>query len=494
MASTAQSWVPSNEQKRFIRQYGDALASQDAALFMGAGVSRAAGFVDWKSLLREITDELGLDIDRETDLVALAQFHVNQRGTRAKINQVLIDELMKEAVLTPIHEVVSRLPVDTVWTTNYDELIERSFEAAGKMIDVKRTIPNLAQQRRGRNVTLYKMHGCVTLPDEAVLTKDDYEGYDKKRSLFSDSLKGDLIEKTFLFLGFSFTDPNIEQILGRVRTLLGTNQREHFCVMRRPSRPPGLKGKQKADFEYELRKSEHQSTDLRRFGIQTLWINEYSHLVPLLRALAAYVDRSAVFVSGAAVDPTPLGEARLKSLTHNIGERLIERGYRLVSGFGIGIGEQVVIGSLRSLYHQSAGRDQDRVLVRPFPRAAKNNHQTVTNTRHREDLLSRVGVVVVIAGNKVDGLGGTKFSSGVSEEVEIAMRMHKYIIPIGVTGHIALELWGKAILDTERYLPGLSVNKQLQVLGDSSASEDAILDALFFILNEAQRATSLKAI
>lgn len=485
-------WAPSPEHKRFIRLYGDALTNRDAGLFVGAGVSRAAGFVDWRSLLREIAEELGLDVDRETDLVALTQFHVNQRGTRARINQVLIDELTRGATLTPIHQVVARLPVDTVWTTNYDELVERSFEAAGKTVDVKRTIPNLAQIRRGKDVTLYKMHGCVSQPEDAVLTKDDYEGYDRKRSLFSDSLKGDLIEKTFLFLGFSFTDPNIDQILARVRTLLGTNQREHFCVMRRPPRPARLQGKQKADFEYEQRKADHQSADLRRFGIQTLWIDEYEHLEPLLRALAAYVDRSSVFVAGAAADPAPLGSSRLEGLSRELGQRLVRHGFRLVSGFGLGIGEQVVLGALRALYFESAGRHDDGVLIRPFPRAADQAMQSAANARHREDLISRVGSIVVVAGNKPDGSGGVRPSEGVIQEVEIARRLGKFIIPIGATGHVARQIWSQVSANPQGYLPNLNVGAHLQTLGDDSASDAAILDAVLAILHAAERASAMK--
>jgi len=479
-------WSPTDEQKRFIRQYGKALAHRDAALFIGAGVSRAAGYVDWKSLLRGIARDLGLDVDRETDLVALTQFHVNQRGTRATINQELMDELTKGVTATPIHQIVARLPVDTIWTTNYDELLERSFEAAGKWVDVKRTIANLAQVRRGKDLTLYKMHGCVSQPEDAVLTKDDYEGYERKRSLYSDSLKGDLIERTFLFLGFSFTDPNIEQILARVRTLLGANQREHFCVMRRSPRPAGLKGKQKADFEYEQRKADHQSTDLRRFGIQTLWIEEYEHLEPLLRALAAYVDRSSVFVAGSAEDHAPLGQVRLESLARRVGARLVDEGFRLVSGFGQGIGEHVVLGALRALYHQSVGRDEDRVLIRPFPRASDPNLQSAANRRHREDLISRVGTVIVLAGNRSDGSGGISLSQGVREEVDIAHRLGKHVIPLGVTGHVAAELWQQAIANPPSFLPGLDVGKPLGVLGDNSASEDAIVDATFAILKAVQ--------
>jgi hypothetical protein len=481
------NWVATAEQKRFIRKYGDALRSRDAALFIGAGVSRAAGFVDWRALLRELAADLQLDVDRESDLVALAQFHLNHRGTRAGINQALIDGLTNGAVLTPLHEVLARLPVDTVWTTNYDQLLEQAFQAAGKSVDVKLTIQNLAQLRRGKDVTLYKMHGCVTQPHDAVLTKDDYERYADKRTLFSDSLKGDLIEKTLLFLGFSFTDPNIEQILARVRGHLGANQRDHYCVMRRRPRSPDLAGAALAEFEYEARKAEYQSADLQRFGIQSIWIDEYEHLTSLLQALAAYTNRDSVFVAGAAADAAPLGQARLDSIARRIGQRLITENYRLVSGFGVGIGEHVALGAFRALFGRPDPRDPDRVVIRPFPAPGGPGQQAATYTRHREDLLSRAGAVIVIAGNKASDTGGIQRSNGVVEEVKIAQALGKIIIPLGMTGHVAADVWGRAMSDPAAFLPGLDVQQYLGVLGDATASDDTLIDAVFAILESGRQ-------
>jgi hypothetical protein len=69
-------------------------------------------------------------------------------------------------------------------------------------------------------VNVYKMHGDIDRPDEAILTKDDYESYHVKMQPFLNALSGDLISKTFLFLGFSFTDPNLDYILSRGRIAL----------------------------------------------------------------------------------------------------------------------------------------------------------------------------------------------------------------------------------------------------------------------------------
>jgi SIR2-like domain len=81
------------------------------------------------------------------------------------------------------------------------------------------TSENLSYSVPGSDATVYKMHGDCSLPHDAVLTKDDYEGYDQKRELFSTALRGDLVSKTFLFIGFSFDDPNLSQILSKIRIL-----------------------------------------------------------------------------------------------------------------------------------------------------------------------------------------------------------------------------------------------------------------------------------
>lgn len=49
----------------FINRYVKEIKEHNAAVFLGAGFSKSSGFVDWKSLLKGIADELGLDIEKE---------------------------------------------------------------------------------------------------------------------------------------------------------------------------------------------------------------------------------------------------------------------------------------------------------------------------------------------------------------------------------------------------------------------------------------------
>ncbi len=184
--------------------YQKALDEGVAAAFVGAGLSVPAGFVDWKELLREIAAELDLNVDEESDLIALAQYHYNQARSRGRINQKLIEEYTKGATPTENHHLLATLPLSAVWTTNYDHLIEDAFHAAQKRVDKKVAQADFALTKPKRDVVVYKMHGDIDRPDDAVLTKADYEQYDDKRHLFSLQLKGDLLSKTLLFLGLSF--------------------------------------------------------------------------------------------------------------------------------------------------------------------------------------------------------------------------------------------------------------------------------------------------
>ena len=76
----------------FIREYTRALVEGYAAVFAGAGLSRASGFVNWKELIEPLARDIGLDIEKEHDLVAIAQYYKNERSGRAGINQRILNE------------------------------------------------------------------------------------------------------------------------------------------------------------------------------------------------------------------------------------------------------------------------------------------------------------------------------------------------------------------------------------------------------------------
>ena len=129
----------------FIKNYLKALNNGDAAVFAGAGLSASSGCVNWKQLLKEIAEELELDIEKESDLVAVAQYYYNRSGNnRARLNEIIKDAFQTGKLPNDNHHILARLPISTYWTTNYDKLIEKSLENNGKICDVKVCCANLS--------------------------------------------------------------------------------------------------------------------------------------------------------------------------------------------------------------------------------------------------------------------------------------------------------------------------------------------------------------
>lgn len=467
----------------FVRTFSKEVEEGNAAVFVGAGLSRPAGFVDWRMLLKSMAEEIGLDVEKETNLVALAQYYCNERfGNRSDISRVMLEEFTKDAEITPNHRILARLPIFTYWTTNYDPLIERSLEEAGKKPDVKYTIAHLALSLPRRDAVVYKMHGDISDPGKTILIKDDYERYHLTGQAFITGLTGDLISKTFLFLGFSFSDPNIDYVLSRIRASYAENMRTHYCFMKR------LDEKDFPDPETLAYKSRQQAffiDDLKRFNIQTLLLADYGQITEVLGRIERAYKSKSVLISGAAHEwGQDWQAARAPTLIRGLGKTLIDKGYRIVSGFGYGVGSAVITGALERIYSTKRSRVDDQLVLRPFPQeAVADTSWPELLKRYRSDLADYAGAAIFLFGNKLRD-GQVVLSDGVAQEFEIAREKGLALIPIGATGFMAKQLWDKVMADPAAYYPRDTgkYKELLGILGDPKAEPQALIDAVLAML------------
>ena len=471
----------------FLANYPKALKAGNAAIFAGAGLSQAAGFVNWRELLREIAQSIGLDVDQEHDLIAVAQYHVNQLGGRGMINQHLVELFTAHSTMTENHRILARLPLGTYWTTNYDRLLESAVEAAGRRADVKTTSESMATTRPNADAVVYKMHGDISAPEKAVLTKDDYERYNVYRQLFSTTLQGDLVSKTFLFVGFSFDDPNLEYILSRIRVLLGENQRPHYCILRRPRRSDFERAGRTAEevnraLAYAETKQEHRIADLRRFAIHAVLIDEYSEITDLLLRVEARYLRQKVMISGSAVTFAPQSHDEGRRFVQHLGRRLAES-FQIVSGFGVEIGTCVLNGVLEYLDATGDHRLDNHIVLRPFPQSAPDPTSLKQRwTKYRESMIPLAGIALFLYGNRNEGTQIVP-AEGVREEFEIAVAHGLKVVPVGATEYVARELWNKVMGDFGTYYPDMPhLKARFEALGKSGSPENELVDEIIDLL------------
>lgn len=465
------------ETEQFIKDFLKEIEENNAAIFAGAGLSVASGYVDWKTLLKDFAEELDLDISKEQDLISLAQYHLNKNANnRHTLNQKIANEFHHGKKPNSNHEILARLPISTYWTTNYDKLIEKSLDNVGKIVDVKYTKQHLAKTIHGRDVILYKMHGDVDHPDEAIISKDQYEKYFKSHGAFINTLSGDLISKTFLFIGFSFTDPNLEYILSRIRVSFQENQRKHYCFFREVMQESGEAIK---DYEYRKTKQALAINDLLRFNIHVLLIKKYSEITEILREIETRFKRKTVYISGSAHEYGEWEVEKAEKFISNLSKELIRNNFNIVSGFGLGVGSHVINGVLEEVYINKNEKLKSQLLLRPFPQGVKGQE---TWHAYRNDMISYAGISIFIFGNKILN-GNIVLADGVKKEFDISKEQNTILVPIGATGFMAKELWNEVFTNYKKHFGSDVCLDIFKELGNEKNTPEQLIEQLIKFLN-----------
>jgi hypothetical protein len=473
----------------FIREYTRELHNKNAAVFAGAGLSVASGYVDWAGLLSEIVQDLGLDPKKEHDLVTIAQYHCNQAGgNKAHLTQTIFNHFAPAKTPTVNHRILARLPIFTYWTTNYDKLIERALEDAKKVPDVKYALKQLSVTRPDRDVVVYKMHGDIDHPADAVISRDEYESYPLSMGPFVSALRGDLVEKTFLFLGFSFTDPNIDYILSRVRVQYEKHQRQHYCIQRTVAK---ASGESDDDFKHRELKQHYFIRDLKRFGIQTALVGEYTEITQLLSTIAAKYKKSSIFISGAAEEYGAWSRSDAENFIHKLSHQIAQKKNRVITGFGVGVGSAVINGALAYLNEAGKTISDEDLVMRPFPQVATGTATLAEQwTEYRKAMLDYAGVAIFIFGNKRSPVGDIVLSNGMREEFELCIQNGIRPLPVGATGFMAGELWKEMAADLSKFYPGETSDfvTDFRRLGDASKSPDELRATIQRLIERLQKA------
>lgn len=201
------------------------IISGDCILFLGSGATREAKGPVGSELgeflahkfqkkdistedLRTFVDILASDIDRED------------------IDKTIVEILLKIRP-SEAHLMLPYFCWQSIFTTNYDRLIELAYDT---FFQLKEAHPlqdlNVVLKTQDQSplinrsiVSLYKLHGCISAiscGSPLVLTSGDYRSTQKKRRRMIKSLKSLAHEYAIVFMGFSFADQYLLDMLEEI--------------------------------------------------------------------------------------------------------------------------------------------------------------------------------------------------------------------------------------------------------------------------------------
>ena len=107
-----------------------------------------------------------------------------------------------------------------VITTNYDSFIEEHFVGYTKYVGQKELIFSAIQGV----AEIYKIHGSVEMPESLVINEKDYLDFEKKSAYLAAKLLTIFMEYPIIFMGYSISDSNIQNIIKKIVDCLDSEQ------------------------------------------------------------------------------------------------------------------------------------------------------------------------------------------------------------------------------------------------------------------------------
>lgn len=290
-------------------------------LFIGSGVSYNSGFKSWDGLVElfdkviEYSTEEGKKYNT-SELLRIPQYLYNENPEKYfEILDNNFGHLPKKT--NPIIDALLKLEPKHIITTNYDELIEMSLNKNG--IYGKGTDDNLAMYHivrsdkdligASKSNFLIKMHGDLNEKGNIVLKEDDYLRYSETHILIETFIKSLLIDHSFIFVGYSLSDYNLQLIMSWVDNIMKKYdsdlifpRKKHFFVNPKPQKLSIFEKKYFGEKNIEIVEfSDHNDykelnenyDDLIGVGRNLLQITEYiaekkskvNSLKPIMKAL-----------------------------------------------------------------------------------------------------------------------------------------------------------------------------------------------------------------
>ena len=384
------------------------------------------------------------------DLTEIAQYYEDKFG-RQGLNSLVFNEFDKIPKNNENINWLSKMPISEYWTTNYDHVIEQAIKKQGKSYQKLVKKEDFKYHKIGREVAIYKMHGDKDSPDDVVLTKEDYQNYDIDRGIFTRMLSVELIRKSFVFIGFSFNDPNLERILSIAKqTLQGKAPQTHYCFMRKVQLIDYLNEHNRLEIqniEKYIRDNNYQilrCNSMVKYGIQTILINDYDEITLMLKHLYNKYITNNVFISGGInpanlsdygtfkmVNDTNLNLNSAESFLTMLGRDLVDNGFHIYTGFGAGVGNYVLAGVLQSNKNRLNGEViNDDIHISSMMSVMDLEKKN----RIRRKMIEQCSSSIIV-------FGYGKKDSGTYQEYHIAKDDNKYIIPVKKTGFAAKEIY-----------------------------------------------------
>jgi len=196
--------------------------------------------------------------------------------------------------------------------------------------------------------------------------------------------------------------------------------------------------------------------------------------------------QKTVFISGSAYEYGTFGESG-QIFIRDLTTSLLRHNFKVISGFGMGVGNYVIESALTEIYLEKKERSTDYLRVYPFPIPLEQNLDGTLPARagtihqhYRDDMLSGAGIAIFLFGNKLEDIC-IREADGMWKEFEIARSNGSVLIPVGASGYAAGKIWRRLMDQYDSYFNDRKSFSLFERLGNQDLPPDLLIDTILRI-------------
>lgn len=261
--------------------------------------------------------------------------------------------------------------IDGIITTNWDLFLESSFNDYKVFIGQQELLFS-----EGVSIgEIYKIHGCISRPESLIVTSEDYLNFNERNAYLAAKLLTIFVEHPIIFLGYSLSDENIQQIIDSIVKCVDSSNlnklKDRFIFV-----------EWKSGQEFEMKDSSIKLPDNKVLPIKLITTDSFEPIFKTLSSLKRQIPvkvlrklKNSVVEFVKASKPTSkiyvqdistiTDESNIEyAIGVGVADKLISSlGYRAIDGLDI----------IEDILHNNKKYDSEKLLINTFPSLLKGN-------------------------------------------------------------------------------------------------------------------------
>lgn len=219
------------------------------ALFVGAGLSRPAGYPGWRGLMdatvaatvADLRDDAGNTAAELKRLLDAGRYAEVADQCRHLLGRQRFWGFLRSQLSGPAeppeatHRAIVRTPYACIVTTNFDTLIEDAF-ARWSPAGIPKAPTGMQLGEHGTLLVdgaffVLKAHGTIHDEPSLVFTSEDYRRIIHANPAFQAMMAAILLSHALLFVGYSLNDPNFRLLIESQLSIFGKDAPPRYALM-----------------------------------------------------------------------------------------------------------------------------------------------------------------------------------------------------------------------------------------------------------------------